>query len=372
MTTINGTAKADQLTDKTSDGRSYLYGLGGDDTIHGGINQDYLHGGDGNDSLFGDGGNDWLWGDNGADRLNGGAGFDGATYISTTGVTVSLDGSLKATAEAVGDTFISIENLEGSDGGKDILAGNGMSNDIWAYAGNDIVYGRGGDDYIDGGSGDDKMYGGGGDDGLVAGGGRDYLNGGVGFDYAEYHDSSAITASLDGSLAAKGDAAGDTYFSIENLEGSDGGNDVLAGNGGKNELWGALGNDRLYGRAGDDRLYGNGGTDTLYGEAGHDTFAFKYAEDAGDRIMDFAAGDKIGFRSLNFGKLAAGTLAASRFHSGFDHTAASSAVRFLFDQTDHSLWYDRDGTGVAAAVKIATLVNGYALSFADIVVMPEP
>jgi hypothetical protein len=56
--------------------RSYIDGLGGNDTIIGGAGQDTLLGGSGNDSLVGGAGNDSLDGGSGNDTLIGGAGND--------------------------------------------------------------------------------------------------------------------------------------------------------------------------------------------------------------------------------------------------------------------------------------------------------
>jgi Ca2+-binding RTX toxin-like protein len=353
-----------------NDVHNHIYSYGGNDVLFGRGDGDFLYGGDGNDSLFGETGDDLLTGGAGRDRLNGGDGVDSASYHDSQAVTVSLDGSLAASSDAVGDTFVSVENLEGSRFG-DKIAGDANGNNLYGLGGNDTVYGRGGADYIEGGAGNDRIFGEAGDDNIYGGGGADIINGGAGFDYVHYIQSSAVTVALDGSLAAKGTAALDTLVSIENIAGSATGNDTLAGNSGKNELWGDGGNDTLYGRAGNDRLYGNAGHDTLSGEAGNDTFAFKFTTDGADSIVDFAVGDKIGIRVANFGDLVAGALAEVQFVTGAGHDALTAEVRFLQDETDHSLWYDADGSGVAAAVKLATLVNGYLLAASDFSLLGE-
>jgi len=76
-------------------------------------------------------------------------------------------------------------------------------------------------------------------------------------------------ASLSYGVGVGGDAEGDTYFGIENLEGSYYA-DALVGNDGNNWLGGGWGDDLLDGRDGDDILYAGPGNDTLKGGGGAD------------------------------------------------------------------------------------------------------
>ena len=123
---------------------------------------------------------------------------------------------------------------------------------IWGYGGNDSIFGLAGDDYFLGGTG------------------ADALHGGPGSDTAGYYTSTAgIMASLSYGVGVGGDAEGDTYFGIENLEGSNYA-DALVGNDGNNWLGGGFGDDLLDGRDGDDILYAGPGNDTLKGGGGAD------------------------------------------------------------------------------------------------------
>ncbi|MFZ2158932.1 MAG: hypothetical protein WAV72_22820, partial [Bradyrhizobium sp.] len=81
-------------------------------------------------------------------------------------------------------------------------------------------------------------------DNVIEGGaGADALDGGGGSDTASYaHAATGIVANLAAPGLNSGDAAGDTYASIENLTGSQF-NDVLTGDGGNNILFGDSGND---------------------------------------------------------------------------------------------------------------------------------
>ena len=124
---------------------------------------------------------------------------------------------------------------------------------------------------IDGGAGNDTIYGGSGNDTLIGGPGADALNGGLGNDTASYQTAlNGVTAKLtNNGLVTEintGDAAGDTYENIENLQGSDF-NDILIGNSYSNILNGGKG---------DDTLIGMGGGDTLNGGEGNDTASYKY------------------------------------------------------------------------------------------------
>ena len=281
-----------------------IWGNGGNDILYGYGGDDSLYGGDGNDNLVGG---------PGADRLDGGNGLDLANYGSaTSGVIADLLTPGVNTGDAAGDTYFSIERLYGSVF-NDTLRGDDADNDIYGIGGNDILFGRGGND---------RLYGGDGNDNLVGGPGADRLDGGNGLDLANYGSATTgVIADLLTPGVNTGDAAGDTYFSIERLYGSvfndslrgdDGdndiygidGNDTLYGRGGNDKLYGGDGNDNLYGGDGNDILVGGEGADRLFGGSGADIFVFQTAGQssptARDTIEDFMSGlDRIDLRSID-------------------------------------------------------------------------
>ena len=172
-------------------GDDLLMGFDGDDILMGGDGLDELLGGEGADSLFGgegadvlDGGigDDRLIGGLGADSLIGGTGNDWASYEGASeAVSVKLSNGDVSGADALGDTFSGIENLEGSDFA-DSLSGDGAANQLTGGKGADELTGKGGDDTLDGSAGGDDLKGNAGKDNLNGGSGDDNLNGGAGND----------------------------------------------------------------------------------------------------------------------------------------------------------------------------------------------
>ncbi len=245
-----------------SDYADDLRGSFGDNVIFGGAGDDLLLGRAGVDQLFGQAGDDVLEGGAGADVLNGGAGDNTASYSTAGGVlVVDLFSPDKNTGDAAGDGYVSVTNLIGSM----------FSDELWGTFGDNMLTGGGGSDFLRGRDGDDTLIGEAGNDRLEGREGADAMFGGAGQDTAYYLSSAAgLTVDLANPLGNTGNAAGDTYDSVENVQGSFQ-DDIIRGDGQNNVLIGSTGDDQLFGRDGDDTLTGQGGNDVLDGGAGADT-----------------------------------------------------------------------------------------------------
>lgn len=140
----------------------------------------------------------------------------------------------------------------------------GMRGNVAVAQGVDIENAIGGssNDTIIGNNLVNNLQGNAGDDVLIGGLGADILSGGFGSDTASYEFSTTGLYVFMGDAANwTGEAAGDSFDSIENITGSNF-DDILGGNGLANVLKGGGGNDILYGGGGADVLDGGAGINT--------------------------------------------------------------------------------------------------------------
>jgi Ca2+-binding RTX toxin-like protein len=149
-----------------------------------------------------------------------------------------------------------------------------------------------------------------------------------------------------------------------------GGNDTVLGGTRSEAIDGGAGNDKLDGGQGSDKLTGGEGKDTLVGGLGKDSFVFKasaVAENA-DIIRDFSSKDDTFRISLEFftNVGSKGKLSSDAFHRGTK--AADAEDRIIYHKASGSLYYDPDGSGAEAQVKIATLSNKAAVALSDFII----
>ena len=171
-------------TIRTGDDSDTIYGGTGDDSINAGIDDDEVYGDDGDDSIIGSHGSDSLYGGEGNDTIYGGfgnepiAGYEG---------------------EEVDATDPQPNN------GKDYIEGGAGNDVLYGEDDNDTILGGADDDYIDGGIDDDSLDGGDGDDTIVGGQGDDTIVGAAGND------------------SMRGDAGRDTFTNVNGGDTIDGG-----------------------------------------------------------------------------------------------------------------------------------------------------
>jgi len=248
--TINGTQLADSID-----------ALEGDDTVNAGDGNDLIFGGDGADLLNGQDDEDDIHGGAGIDTINGG---DGSDIIH-------------------------------GDAGADVVDGGYGDDVIFGGDDADTVQGGAGDDTIYGEAGADILFGGHFHDVLIGGAGADQIDGGYGIDTASFQGASgAVTINLVTQVFT-GEAAGDTFTSIEAFDLSNhndqfvgtgaaerirgfGGDDAISTGDGADVIEGGEGNDDIDAGAGDDRIYGGAGNDTIDGGVGVDWLDFSSAE----------------------------------------------------------------------------------------------
>ena len=274
--TLSGNSDANIILG--SKGDDTIEGRGGNDTLQGGIDNDqYVYSlGDGQDEILDESGTtDKVVLHNivtGSVALYYGIADPNDLIISfNDGGSITVKGHFDITATKTIEQIVFDDATIWLEADINALVQTQTGQTINGTASADVLDGTSLDDEINGLAGDDTLNGNGGDDKLNGGAGADALDGGAGTDTASYAGASAGVTVHMGDLAQNtGDALGDTFTSIENLEGSDH-NDTIIMVAGDNFVWGGAGNDAINGGDGHDTLYGDAGDDQLYGDAGNDT-----------------------------------------------------------------------------------------------------
>jgi Ca2+-binding RTX toxin-like protein len=347
-----------------------------------------------------------------------GGGTDTLVYNSTTGGVIDLRAGHwsqlgnpivfrypNATiAKNVYDTVaiakgVTIENATGGDGadtihgnsaantlrgrkGTDRLFGHTGNDTLYGNGGKDKLYGHGGRDLLNGGSGADLMYGGGGNDTFVIDNKNDRAieNAGKGRDRIRSSITLTLFDNIETLILTGGQAINGTGNGRANTVRGNTKKNALHGKGAADKLYGDRGSDRLFGEGGTDQLYGGKGRDRLLGGAGNDkltggqgadTFRYNKPGHGGDTITDFRRSqtDKIQLVSRNFANLTTGSLSASNFVANTNGVAKDANDYFTFSTSKDILYFDADGNGAGAKVKIAHFSNGITLKNTDIVIV---
>ena len=141
-----------------------------DQVIYAGAGNDVIKDGDGNDTVYGEDGRDTFYAGDGADYYDGGADIDTVRYRDIgTGLTIDMTNAANSTGVAAGDTFTSIEKIQGTNYDDIIFLAAGVNGEGWG--GNDIIYDNTGAESMNGGAGADTFV-------FVAGDGyRDQITG---------------------------------------------------------------------------------------------------------------------------------------------------------------------------------------------------
>ena len=318
-------------------------------------------------SLTGTSGNDYLAGLGGADTMNGGLGDD--RYVVTTGdVLIDAGGIDTVETDVTWHLAAGFEYLAARGTASTSLGGNNLDNTIEGSEGANWISGREGNDHLLGRGGNDTFNM---SNGAGASYGNDTIVGGTGIDTLDYGAAArtAVVVQL-GYNGAYGSASGGgtggagsaLVQEIENVNGS-GFDDRITGNEAANFLFGFNGNDTLDGREGNDRLEG---------AAGNDQYVFSVAPGAAnaDTVVGFASGaDKLVLMNMALGPNGNFAAGDARFAAGAGFNSGRDASdRVVYNTTTGQLWFDADGNGAGAAQLIATLQGAPAITATDMLV----
>lgn len=236
---FEGSNAADVINGNAGD--DVLIAFDGNDTIDGGLGDDYIDGFQGDNSITGGAGDDWIVTGTGRNTVSGGLGADyiDGSFSSTdlltfsaaaAAVALDLSAGTGTAGEALGDTYVGIESIQGSRF-------------------NDTLIGSSGAESINGGLGNDLIR---------PGNGADTIDGGLGIDTLTFAGSlAAVVVNLTDGDGTFGEAANDRYSGIENVIGSTVA-DLIFGNSAANLIQGGGGADQFNGRGGADTIVGDG------------------------------------------------------------------------------------------------------------------
>ena len=196
-------------------------------------------------------------------------------FSSDTGITADISAGIVSDGFGGQDTIV----FSGTSSGEFQLLGSGFADSIIGSDRDELFITEEGDDTIDGGAG---------------------------FDVLRY-DREGVVDGISADLEAGtiegvwfDQAFADSVLNIEEIRGSDQGNDTILGDSVANKFLGQAGNDSLAGRGGNDTLFGGEGNDTLLGNEGEDSLEGGegndqvFGADGNDTILGGAGNDMLG------------------------------------------------------------------------------
>ncbi|WP_201859084.1 hypothetical protein [Microvirga soli] len=187
----------------------------------------------------------------------------------------------------------------------------------------------------------------------------------------DYEQTKAYTFTI---RASAGGLSSDRVVTIAV---NDVGVETTSGSASNDRIVGGVAKDTLGGGLGEDTIFGGLGNDVLTGNGGKDIFVFDTKTNKKttvDKLADFVVkDDSIWLDNAVFTKIGKGSelnpgkLAKAMFWTG--KAAHDASDRIIYDKKAGALYYDQDGTGRTAQVKIATLKKGLSLTEKDFFVI---
>ncbi len=378
--------------DNVISGSGNITGTALRDQLNGGAGNDTIRDLAGNDDAYGGAGNDAFIAGDGADLYDGGAGTDRVNYTgSTVGLSIFMGAPTQSTGIALGDRFVGIEYLYGSNF-DDLIVSQGLSR-LYGEGGNDVLvdsagiqalYGGAGRDvflFVDGDQAQDRIM-----DFVLGQDALDLTRWGVtqfdqlsivertnnagtllgelvisfngesvvivGMNTAQIPSLNAASfifadptqidpnrwagATVDGT--AGNDLMNGAFRDIDG-QGISGGGQTILGNAGNDTVYDGPGNDQIFGGDGNDIFYNGAGADTVDGGAGRDELSYAFAD--GGILFDMAnqsanAGQALGDRATTIEWLHGsdysdvifgGSLATIRGRAGDDYIRDGAGVQ---------------------------------------------
>jgi len=299
------------------------------------------------DTITGSDGDNIIEGMDGADILTGG---DNCSY----GDTVSYEHAIKNIYVNIGDsnfsynthTYLANEGMDSSSSTDSVV---GFENIIGSHY-SDILIGDTGDNVIEGlgntlATGDGDM--------LFGNGGTDTIS------YEHFSNTAGTGVNVDLSTSFDQvdgqDVFHANYVGLESAM-----TDSLVGL--FTNITGSQYADTLTGNDNANILQGLAGNDTLTGGSGDDIFQFASTNGA-STITDFSSSDSDELQFLTTGDFS-DMIMSWQFDT---NTCTTDMATLLFCESDHTLYYDADGTGTdCSATAIATFSNNAVVVQADI------